>query len=72
LLNRGRDSALRCPPTPQRGVPTSYFFPSNSSARGLLEEIHNRHSIEVKHLCAGQLSITELIKAEHFALKSFS
>jgi hypothetical protein len=48
------------------------FLPSNSSARGFLEEIHDRHSIEVEHLGTGELSITELIKAEHFALKSRS
>src|SRR6266478_1780550 len=68
----GRDSALRCPRTPQRSVPTCYFFPFDSTARGLLEEIRHGHSVEVKHLGAGQLPITELIKAEHLALKLFS
>jgi hypothetical protein len=68
----GTGSTLRCLRTPQRGVPTSYFFRFNSSVCGLLEEIRHGHWIEVKHLGAGQLSITQLIKAEHLAIKSFS
>jgi hypothetical protein len=56
----------------QRGVSTSYFFPSNSFARGLLKEGRHGHSIEVKHLSAGELSITDLIEAEHLTFKLLS
>src|SRR6266566_6010243 len=46
------------------------FLPSNSSARGFLEEMHDRHSIEVEHLGTGELSITELF-AESFVVTLF-
>ena len=62
-----RDSAV-----PEVQPAALLFLPVQFICSCLLEEIHDRHSIEVKHLGAGQLPITELIKTEHLALKSFS
>ena len=62
-----RDSAV-----PEVQPAALLFLPVQFICSCLLEEIHDRHSIEVKHLGAGELPITDLIEAEHFTFKSLS